>query len=77
MEQVSEVSLVQTDTRFVDMHGKTTGFYKRYHARGVVDGKKACRFRCYERLFRAPLANLIRRRAYETWGGFDPSFWSI
>lgn len=46
MEQYPEVSLVQTDTRFVDMHGKTTGFYKRYHARGVVDGKKACRFRC-------------------------------
>ena len=75
MERYPEVSLVQTDTRFVDMHGKTTGFYKRYHAHGVVDGKKACRFSVFTRDYLgAPLANLIRRSAYETWGGFDPSF---
>ena len=49
MERYPEANLVQTDTRFVDMHGKTTGFYKRYHAHGVVDGKKACRFSVFTR----------------------------
>lgn len=75
MEEYPEVNLVQTDTRFVDMNGRTTGFYRRYHQSGVVDGKKACRFSVFTRDYLgAPLANLIRRSAYETWGGFDPSF---
>lgn len=75
MEEYPEANLVQTDTRFVDMQGRTTGYYKRYHASGLVDGKKACRFSVFTRDYLgAPLANLIRRSAYETWGGFDPSF---
>lgn len=41
MERYPEANLVQTDTRFVDMHGKTTGYYKRYHASGLVEGRKA------------------------------------
>lgn len=75
MEEHPEVNLVQTDTRFVDMNGRTTGFYRRYHKSGVVDGKKACRFSVFTRDYLgAPLANLIRRSAYEAWGGFDSSF---
>lgn len=75
MERYPEANLVQTDTRFVDMHGKTTGYYKRYHASGLAEGRKACRFSVFTRDYLgAPLANLIRRSAYEAWGGFDPSF---
>lgn len=75
MEQNPQALLVQTDTRFVDMNGKTTGFYTRYHKKGLVDGKKACRFSVFTRdQLGAPLANLIRRSAYEAAGGFDPDF---
>lgn len=49
MERYPEANLVQTDTRFVDMHGKTTGYYKRYHASGLVEGRKACRFSAFTR----------------------------
>ena len=40
-----------------------------------MEGRKACRFSAFTRDYLgAPLANLIRRSAYEAWGGFDPSF---
>ena len=75
MEANPEALLVQTDTRFIDIYGKTTGFYRRYHKRGLVNGKEACRFSVFTRDYLgAPLANLIRRSAYEKYGGFDPSF---
>ena len=75
MEQNPEALLVQTDTRFIDIHGKTTGFYRRYYKKGLVEGKKACRFSVFTRDYLgAPLANLIRRGAYEAAGGFDPTF---
>lgn len=75
MLEYPEVNLVQTDTRFIDVNNKTTGFYKRYYKSGVVDGKKACRFSVFTRdNLGAPLANLIRKTAYEKWGGFDPNF---
>lgn len=75
MEQYPEALLVQTDTRFIDMNGKTTGYYRRYRQSGLVDGKKICRFSVFTRDYLgAPLANLIRRSAYEKWGGFDASF---
>lgn len=75
MERYPEVNLVQTDTKFIDIHDRTTGYYRRYHRSGVVDGKAPCRFSLFTRDYLgAPLANLIRRSAYETWGGFDPSF---
>lgn len=75
MERYPQVNLVQTDTRFIDMNGRTTGYYRRYHGSGVVEGKKACRFSVFTRDYLgAPLANLIRKSAYEELGGFDPSF---
>ena len=75
MQQYPEVNLVQTDTRFVDINDKTTGFYRRYHKSGVVNGKDACHFSVFTRNYLgAPLANLIRSSAYQEWGGFDPSF---
>lgn len=73
--QHPEVDLVQTDTRFIDIYGTTTGFYRRYFKKGVVDGKEACRFSVFTRDYLgAPLANLFRRSAYERCGGFDDSF---
>lgn len=75
MEQHPEVNLVQTDTRFIDMNGNGTGFYRRYHKSGVVDGVDACKFSIFTRDYLgAPLANLIRKSAYDAWGGFDPEF---
>lgn len=75
MEENPEALLVQTDTRFIDIYGKTTGFYRRYYKKGLVDGKKVCRFSLFTRDYLgAPLANLVRRSAYEACGGFDPSF---
>lgn len=75
MDEYPEALLVQTDTRFIDIHGRTTGFYRRYHKSGLVDGRKVCRFSVFTRDYLgAPLANLIRRSAYESCGGFDASF---
>lgn len=75
MEQYPDVMLVQSDTQFVDKNGKGKGYYKRYYKKGVVDGIKASRFSVYTRNYLgAPLANLVRRSAYETYGGFDSSF---
>jgi glycosyltransferase involved in cell wall biosynthesis len=75
MERYPEVNLVQSDTRFIDIYDKTTGFYRRYYKDGLIDGKEACRFSVFTRDYLgAPLANLIRRSAYEQWGGFDTSF---
>lgn len=75
MEEYPQALLVQTDTRFIDINGKTTGFYRRYYKSGLVEGKQACRFSVFTRDYLgAPLANMIRRSAYETLGGFDPYF---
>ncbi len=75
MERHPEVDLVQSDTKFIDVSGRITGYYRRYYRSGVVEGKKACRFSLFTRDYLgAPLANLIRRSAYERLGGFDPAF---
>lgn len=75
MQKHPEVNLVQTDTRFVDIHDTTTGYYRRYHKSGVVDGIKACRFSVFTRNYLgAPLANLVRASAYREFGGFDKNF---
>lgn len=75
MVENPQALLVQTDTRFIDIYGKTTGFYRRYYKSGLVEGKRVCRFSVFTRDYLgAPLANLIRRSAYESCGGFDPSF---
>lgn len=75
MEQHPEVLLVESDTQFVDKNGKGKGFYKRYRKRGVVDGREISKVCVRTRdQFGAPLANLIRRSAYEQTGGFDSTF---
>ncbi len=75
MERHPEVMLVQSDTQFIDKDGVKKGFYKRYHKSGIVDGKDACKFSVFTRDYLgAPLANLVRRSAYEQFGGFDSSF---
>ena len=78
MEQHPEVLLVESDTQFVDKNGKAKGFYKRYRKSGVVEGREISKVCVRTRdQFGAPLANLIRRSAYEQCGGFDPSFFYI
>ena len=75
MEQYQDVMLVQSDTEFVDKNGKGKGYYKRYRKSGVVDGKQVSKNCIFTRnKLGAPLANLIRRSAYEQSGGFDASF---
>lgn len=75
MEKYPEVLLVQSDTQFVDKNGQKKGFYKRYPKSGVVEGKDASRYSVFRRNYLgAPLANLVRKSAYQQSGGFDPSF---
>lgn len=75
MEQNPEVLLVESDTQFVDKDGNAKGFYKRYRKSGVVEGKEISKASVRSRdQFGAPLANLVRRSAYEASGGFDASF---
>lgn len=75
MEAHPEVLLVESDTQFVDKNGKAKGFYKRYRKSGVVDGKEISKACVHTRdQFGAPLANLVRRSAYEMSGGFDSTF---
>lgn len=75
MEKYPEVLLVQTDTEFVDKNGRGKGYYRRYRKSGVVEGKKIAKNCIFTRnKLGAPLANLVRRSAYEKTGGFDPSF---
>ncbi len=75
MEANPSALLVQTDTQFIDVNGRNTGYYKRYHKSGLVEGRDASRFSIFTRDYLgAPLANLIRRSAYEANGGFDSSF---
>lgn len=75
MEQHPEVLLVESDTQFVDKYGKAKGYYRRYRKSGVVDGKEISKVCVRTRdQFGAPLANLVRRSAYEQSGGFDSSF---
>lgn len=78
MEKYPSVNLVQSDTQFIDLSGKAKGYYRRYHKSGVVKGKKASRFSVFTRDYLgAPLANMIRKSAYDKLGGFDDSFFYI
>ncbi len=78
MEKYPNVNLVQSDTQFVDLNGKAAGYYRRYYRSGVVEGKKASRFSAFTRDYLgAPLANMIRKSAYDKLGGFDESFFYI
>ena len=75
MEAYPEVNLVSSDTQFIDVHGEPKGYYRRYFKHGIIDGKEASRFSVFTRDFLgAPLANMIRKSAYDKLGGFDESF---
>ena len=76
LEQNKEAVTVSSDTAFVDLLGNTKKFsYKRYHASGLIDGIRACRFSVFTRDYLgAPLANTFRKSAYDSLGGFDNSF---
>ncbi len=75
MEENPGVNLVESDTRLVDINGKKTGAYKRYHASGVVSGKKVAKASLiWKDFFGAPLNNLIRSTALKETGYFDAEF---
>lgn len=75
MAEHPTVNLVESDTRLVDIYGKKTGAYKRYHKSGLVDGKKvAKKALIYKNFFGAPVNNLMRKTAFEQVGGFDETF---
>ena len=69
------VNLVESDTRLVDVNGKTTGAFKRYYRSGVVNGKKVAKTSLMlNNFFGAPVNNLVRRSVLERTGLFDTSF---
>ena len=68
-------NLVESDTRLVDINGKKTGAFHRYHKSGLVNGKKVAKASLiFQNFFGAPVNNLIRRTALENVGFFDTSF---
>lgn len=75
MKKHPSVNLVESDTRLVDINGKKTGQFRRYHKSGVVDGKKLAKISLMiQDFYGAPVNNLIRRSALKKTGGFDTSF---
>lgn len=69
------VNLVESDTTLVDINGKKTGQFRRYHKSGVVNGVKlAKKSMLLKNFYGAPVNNLIRRSALEKTGGFDTTF---
>lgn len=69
------VIMVESDTRLVDLNGKTTGKFSRYRKSGVVDGRKVARTSIiWNNFFGAPVNNLIRKSVLERIGYFDPDF---
>lgn len=75
MEEHPSVNLVESDTRLVDITGKTTGRFPRYRKSGVVDGKKVARTSIiWNNFFGAPVNNLIRKSVLDKLGYFDPEF---
>lgn len=69
------MNLVESDTRLVDINGKTIGRFKRYHKSGVVDGKKIAKTSLMlNNFFGAPVDNMIRRSILAKTGYFDPDF---
>lgn len=75
MEEHPSVNLVESDTRLVDITGKTTGRFPRYRKSGVVDGKKVARTSIiWNNFFGAPVNNLIRKSVLDKVGYFDSAF---
>lgn len=69
------VNLVESDTRLVDINGKTTGKFPRFFADGIVAGRKVAKISLiWNNFFGAPVNNLIRRSVLEKTGFFDPEF---
>lgn len=70
-----EAVMAESDTRFVDPQGNVKGYYKRYRANGLVDGKLVARKGFFKKnYFGAPLNNTIPRAVLEQVKGFDPGF---
>lgn len=75
LDENPEVLSVESDTEFCDSAGKSQGYYKRYKKNGIVDGKEIAKYSLFHRDYLgAPLANMFRKFAYDTFGGFDPEF---
>lgn len=69
------VNLVESDTRLIDINGKKTGSFKRYHKSGLVKGKKIARTSIiWNNFFGAPVNNLIRKSVLDKTGYFDEQF---
>ena len=69
------VKMVESDTRLVDIHGKKTGVFKRYHKSGVVSGRKVARTSIiWNNFFGAPVNNLIRKSVFDEVGLFNQDF---
>lgn len=68
-------NLSESDTRLVDVNGKTTGAFKRYHKSGLVNGKKVAKTSLMlNNFFGAPVNNMIRRSILAETGYFDTAF---
>lgn len=64
--------LAESDTQLFDLNGKPKGFYKRYKASGLTDGRTIARAGFFiKNYFGAPLANTFRKSTLEKVGGFD------
>lgn len=75
MQEHPTVNMVESDTRLIDIDGKSKGAFKRYHKNGLVNGKKVARISLmFNNFFGAPVNNLMRRSALEQIGGFDKEF---
>lgn len=73
-----EAVMVESDTKLLDLNGKTKGSYKRYdpHGKnGLYDGKTIARAGLFvKNYFGAPLANTFRRSILEQLKGFDTEY---
>lgn len=64
--------MAESDTKLVDLKGNGKGFYKRFRAKGLVQGSKVARKGFFIKdYFGAPQANTFRKSAYQKVGGFD------
>lgn len=75
MQEHPSVNLVESDTRLIDINGKSNGAFKRYYKSGLVNGKKLAKTSLMlNNFFGAPVNNLMRKTAVEKVGGFDTAF---
>lgn len=75
LEQNPTAVMAESDTQFRDLLGNTKGSYKRYHANGLVSGKKIAKAGLfYKNYFGAPLNNTFRASVLEKVHGFDTDF---